>query len=441
MSATGMTDASGRVDNSVRQRTDESIGFLRTLIALGKQGEAAVQAHVAAALAEAGCVVEHLCYRPADVSVRDEFASSGAMDAEQRVSIVARLKGTGGGRSVIFFAHPDSEPLRNIESWTHEPFAGTIQNGRIHGWGVADDLAGVAGFVEAVRAVVGAGLRPRGDVILASTPSKRHARGVFHVLQSGFSADAAVYMHPAESGVGMREIKAVASGIVLFKVTVTGCLPNTNEPSHTAFAHRAVNPLDKALVLIGALRALDAERGLRVRHQVIEKAVGRATNLLVANLACGHESEHARLAPECSFGASLSFPPGERMIDVQAEITAALKASCEADPWLALHPPKIEWVSGVTGAELPENHPLYAIVAAAVTEVTGSEPFVNPLHTSSDIRVPMVQVGIPTVGLGPLGGNLTQNGCQDEWVDVADYIRSIQVAALVIADWCGVTDA
>lgn len=441
MSVTGSSEHCARVADAVRQRTDASIAFLRALIALGAEGEAAVQAHVAAALVEAGCVVEHLGYLPADVAVRDEFAASGAMDAEQRVSIVARFKGTGGGRSVIFFAHPDGEPLRDIGRWTHDPFAGTIENGRIYGWGVADDLAGVAGLVEAVRAVVSAGLKPRGDVILASTPSKRHARGVFHVLQSGFRADAAVYMHPAESGVGMREIKAVASGIVLFNVTVTGAPPDTNEPSHTAFAHLTVNPLEKALLLIGALRALDADRGLRVRHPVIEKAVGRATNLLVASLACGHDSEHTRVAARCTFAASLSFPPGERMVDVQAEITAAVKAACETDSWLTAHPPELAWISGVTGAEVPDTHPLYGIVAAAVTKVTGAEPFVNPLHTSSDIRVPMVQVGIPTVGLGPLGGDLTQNGCHDEWVDVADYTRSIEVAALVIADWCGIADA
>jgi acetylornithine deacetylase len=425
------------VHDTVHANAGSSIKFLSDLIGLTRHGEIEVQAAVASALQSMGCSVEHLAYQPSLVPVRDEFAAQSVIAPEERVSVVARLRGTGGGRSLIFFAHPDGEPVRDLSAWERDPFAGTIENGRIYGWGVADDLAGVAGFVEAVAAVARSGRRLAGDVILASTPSKRHARGVFHVLHSGYRADAAVYMHPAESGVGMREIKAVASGLLLFHIAVDGQPPDTREPGHTAFAHRAVNPLDKAMVLIAALQALSAERATRVRHEVIEHAVGQATNILVANLTCGVEGKNARIAPVCSFGASVCFPPGESIASVQGEIEAAIHTATGADPWLKDHPPRLTWLSGVTGAEVPESHALYQVVASAVTRATGHAPHINPLHTSSDIRVPMVQAGIPTVGLGPLGGDLSQNGKHDEWVDVADYLRSIEVAAQIIVDWCG----
>ena len=71
--------------------------------------------------------------------------------------------------------------------------------------------------------------------------------------------------------------------------------------------------------------------------------------------------------------------------------------------------------------------------------ITGQPQHVNPLHTSSDIRNPIVQSGIPCVGLGPLCGDLTQNGSRDEWVDVADYRRSVGVLAGAIALWCGLS--
>jgi acetylornithine deacetylase len=74
--------------------------------------------------------------------------------------------------------------------------------------------------------------------------------------------------------------------------------------------------------------------------------------------------------------------------------------------------------------------------------VTGEPPHVNPPHMSSDIRNSIVQAGIPTVGLdpllGPLGGDLTQNGLHDEWVDVEDYLRPARVAAAVVVGWCSV---
>ena len=88
------------------------------------------------------------------------------------------------------------------------------------------------------------------------------------------------------------------------------------------------------------------------------------------------------------------------------------------------------------GMELPVEHPIYQTVSNAIQTVTGEEPFVNPLHASSSIFNPYLFSGIPTVGYGPLSGDLTQNGDHDEWVDLSDYIRAIKVTAKVIIEWC-----
>jgi acetylornithine deacetylase len=417
---------------------DDPVTFLQTLIRAQPGGEAAVQQLVADAARALGCTVETVRYRPADVPMVAEFASAGAIDDSERESVVATFKGKGDGRSVIFFAHPDGEPVAGIETWQRDPFAGIVDNGRIHGWGVADDLSGVAVLIQGLQAVLAAGHAPAGDVILASTPSKRHARGVSALLHGGLHADAAVYLHPAESGVGMREIKAFASGLLEFRVTVEGSAPDTNEISHTAFAHTAVNPLDKLWLVHRALQALDARRAAAIRHPALEKAIGRSTNLLVSHMGAGSPDVFARIAPHATLAASLSFPPPETLAQVQAEIEGALRDAASGDAWLKDHPPLLEFVSGVTGAEVSIDDPLYRVVAQAILRVTGAAPHVNPLHTSSDIRNPIVQAGIPTVGLGPLGGDLTQNGRHDEWVDVEDYLRSVKVAAAIIEGWCGV---
>ena len=361
------------------------------------------------------------------------------MATEEREAILARLPGAGGGRSVIFFAHPDGEPFQPAHGWRHDPLAGTVAAGRIHGWGVADDLAGVATMVEAVRLLRAAGLRPKGDVILASTPSKRHARGVHALLHGGVAADAAVYLHPAESGVGMQEVKALAAGQLIFRVIIRGRLPATNEPGHAAFAHVAVNPVDKTMVVLAALQALDARRGARVRHPALEAAIGRSTNLLVGDIRSLGDGRASRVAPAVQLSCALAFPPGEALADVQAEVEAAIAEAATADPFLRETPPELVFLSGVTGAEVPLDHPLWQATSEAVTRGTGAAPHINPLHTSSDIRNPMVQSGIPCVGLGPLCGDLTQNGGRDEWVDEADYRRGVVVVALLIALWCDVT--
>ena len=423
-----------RVDQAAEAGGEAAVGFLRELIRLQAQGEDAVQAHVAQAFEAMGCVVEKRRYSPSAVVLRDEFASEAAMAAEQREAVLARFPGSGGGRSVIFFAHPDGEPFQVEHGWAHDPLAGEIDQGRIHGWGVADDLAGVATMVEALRAVLAAGVKPKGEVIMASTPSKRHARGVHALLHGGVAADAAVYLHPAESGIGMREVKALASGQLVFRIIVKGRLPATNEPGHAAFAHTAVNPIVTAQGVIAALRALDARRGARVHHPALDAAIGRSTNLLIGDFKTLGDGRAARVPPAVQLSCALAFPPGEKLADVQAEVEAALAEAKAADPALELD---VTFLSGVTGAEVPLDHPLWVETSAAVLRGTGTAPEINPLHTSSDIRNPMVQSGIPCVGLGPLCGDLTQNGGRDEWVDVADYRRGVAVVAALIAGWCG----
>ena len=400
--------------------------FLQNLIAAQKSGEGAVQHLVAGAARELGCRVETVRYRPSEVPMVGEFAAAEAINAGERESVVTTLSGSGGGRSVIFFAHPDSEPLAGLDRWQRDPFGGVVDNGRVHGWGVADDLSGVAIMVEGLRAALASGQRPKGDVVLASTPSKRHARGVSALLHGGLKADAAVYLHPAESGVGMREIKAFCLGELRFRITVTGRAPDTNEISHLAFVHRADNPVDRLADIHRRLLAFAERRAAARRHPLLEAAVGRSSNLLISYMGSGKPGVHTRVAREGVLEGAVSLLPGEALADVQRALAAELPEGA-----------RLAWVSGISGAEVPPDGPLYRTVADSIVGITGQSPEVNPLHTASDIRNPIVQAGIPTVGLGPLGGDLTQNGLHDEWVDVADYRRSVDVAAAIIARWCG----
>ncbi|WP_458097866.1 M20 family metallopeptidase [Roseomonas sp. WA12] len=425
-----------RIAAAAEAGQQESIDFLRALIRRNQDGEPAVQRYVAEVAEALGCAVQTVRYNPAEVPMVAEFAGTEAIATEARESVVARLHGTANGRSLILFAHPDSEPVACIEAWRHDPFAGVMEAGRLHGWGVADDLAGVAVMIEGLRILLASGLRPSGDIILASTPSKRHARGVSALLHGGLQADAAVYLHPAESGAGMGEIKAFAAGQLEFRIVVQGRPPDTGEPHQTGFAHLGSNPITSMFRIAEGLQVLDEQRGARVHHPALHGAVGRSTNLMLSQIAAGRPDALSRMPDRCTMGAALSFPPGETLAAVQAEIMAAVEAVSSRDPWLRDHPPEIIWDAGVSGAEVAVAHPLYKATAAAILAVTGKSPQVNPMHTSSDIRNPIVQKGIAAVGLGPLCGDLTQTGGTDEWVELADYLRFVRVAAALMATWC-----
>ena len=379
--------------------------------------------------------MEAFDYDPADVRVIGEFALDEARAPERRRAILGTLPGDPTLPSLLMFAHPDGEPIADTGRWQHDPFSGETEDGRVYGWGVADDLAGCAAAVEAIERVAGTGT-PLGHLHFASTPSKRYARGVAAVLHGGHSADAALYLHPAESGVGMREIKAVASGHIEFRIDVAGRAPNTTEPGHTAFSHLAENPIDKALIVRAALMDLAKERSSRVRHPLIEAEVGRATNIHVSQVKCGEMQRFGRIEDRCTLGCAASFPPCETMDQVKSEITEAVERASATDPWLRDNAPEITWITGVTGGEVPAEHPLFQTAAQSIRTVTGHAPHVNPMHTSSDIRNPIVEAGIPCVGLGCLGGDLSQNGRHDEWVDLVDFQRMVEVTTRVAINWC-----
>lgn len=415
---------------------ETALALLSALVAAQEEGEGAVRAVLADILRTEECLVEEIRYDPAEVPVADEFATASARADGERVTLVARLPGDPARRSLLLFAHPDSEPISGASGWRRDPFTLVEDGGRLHGWGVADDLAGLAagalGLIRAARA--GNGL---GEVIFVSAPSKRHARGIAAALHRGISADAALYLHPAESGAGLAEVKALSCGRLDFRIRVSGQPPRTSEPDHTAFAHLARNPLDNAILLHGALKALDAARGARVVHPALEAAAGRSTNILVSTLSCGDEGVSCRVASSAVLAGTVSFPPGEPMEAVIAEVEAALAEASAGDPWLSENPPRVEWLAGVSGAECPPENPFHRVVVDAVEALTGMRPSVNPLHTASDIRNPMVQKSIPTLGIGARCGDLAQNGHADEWVERQSYLAMVAVSAAIVVNWCG----
>jgi acetylornithine deacetylase len=425
-----------KIANYIDENHSKYISLIRELVKVSEKGEETLQQVIASKLSQLGCTVETLKLLPVELSPDKEFASEESIELTERVSIVGTYKGAGGGRSLMFFAHPDSEELKDLEKWRHEPFRAEVKNGKIYGWGVADDLLGVATMIGALDATHGTDSELKGDLFLCSTASKRNARGVTAVLNNGYKADAAIYLHPAESGEGLKEIKAFASGLLNFKIIVKGMQPKTTEPGHTVFSHKGVNPFEKTLKLIDALKEFDSKRGAKIRNPSLHEAVGRSTNLLISYLNYGDPKRLSRMTDTCEIGISISFPPEENMNELKKNIQSILEDVAMTDPWLRQNPPHIDWVFGTQGVETSINHPLYQVVNKMIEKVTGNVPRVNPLHTASDIRNPILFSGIPTVGFGSLAGDLAQTGRQDEWIDIKDYIKAITVCASIVREWC-----
>lgn len=65
---------------------------------------------------------------------------------ERRFNLVARLCGAAVGPPLGFTGHLDVVPLGSA-AWTHGPFAGEIDDGRLYGRGSSDMKAGIAAFI------------------------------------------------------------------------------------------------------------------------------------------------------------------------------------------------------------------------------------------------------------------------------------------------------
>jgi acetylornithine deacetylase/succinyl-diaminopimelate desuccinylase-like protein len=431
-------DLEARIRDQVEQRRAESLDLLDQLLRSSRAGEQAMQAIVAREFQAAGFQTDVF---EADLNqLRDhpEFSlvpELAALGTKGRPNVVARLDGDPPARSLFVFAHIDSY-LLDPAGWDADPYTVTLgPDGRAYGYGIADDRSGIAGMILAARALAGAGVRPRGTLTMASCLGKHlGAGGTLAVMDRGYGGDAAIYLHPAETGAGLTEYKGFSLGLVQFRVTVPGRRPAFREQHQTPAAHLGSNAIARAATIIAALTAWDAERGGRIDHPALEDVLGRSTNLNITRIDGGDDD---RKVPErCVFSGMVTFPPGETVAEVRESFERAVHASApEAN---SDHmPPTVEWLPLMAHpAANPADDELTTLFAACVEEVTGHLPAMWPAHTSSDIRYPMLYANAPTVGFGPRAGNI---GGPNEWLDIDDFLRAVTVLALLTARWCGTT--
>jgi acetylornithine deacetylase/succinyl-diaminopimelate desuccinylase-like protein len=94
----------------------------------------------------------------------------------ERANLVARIRGSGDGPSLLLLGHTDVV-LADAGEWSVPPFSGEVRDGEIWGRGALDMKSEVAANAVAIASLAREGFRPMGDLIFAATADEEVGDG------------------------------------------------------------------------------------------------------------------------------------------------------------------------------------------------------------------------------------------------------------------------
>jgi acetylornithine deacetylase len=403
---------------------DKSIAFLQQMIAIPSVtgDEARIQKFLADYMMKLGLKVDiwetdwealkkHPAYRPVDRGY------------EGRPNIVATLKGTGGGRSLLLNGHTDVIPVAG-GTWSDDPWSGRIKNGRIYGRGSADMKSGVASHIMAAECLKAAGAQPKGDLhINVVIDEEVSGHGTLDTVIRGYKADAGI--SGETSGLA---VQPACIGRIWFEIEIHG------KPAGIQKRYEGVSGIELGYKIMKAVADLEAKRVATVRHPLYPNALDTLPCIIGSFSAGGYPSAFPANA---LLKGSIGTVPGEDHEGVKQSLVQQIARAAEEDAWMKQHPPKVRFVGyDAEASEIPRNHPIVETVCRNYKEITGRDPEVSGRQGAADTRFLNQYANTPTVIFGP--GSTAVMHADDEYVSVDDYMTAIKVMALSICDWCGV---
>ncbi len=364
-----------------------------------------------------------------------------------RENAVGVLKGAGGGRSLIYNGHTDVVPPGDPANWrSGSPFSGRVDPDRVWGRGSTDMKGGVLAQAFAARALVEAGVRLRGDLILEAVVGEEvmdHECGVTATVERGYVADAAVVSEPS-SPPDPLAVVPVSPGLLWFSVTVPGKASHASMRAHTfraggLGAEVAVNAIDKGVDMYLALRRLEDEWGQTKRHPLFPPGhftihpgvvTGGPKGVLVPFF----------ISEFMTFEYCCWYHPDEDPEDVKREIEEHVQRAAQLDPWLREHPPVVEWKLNWPAFSVDPEHPICIAVgdahdvAAAGTRFAG-RPAVNGFAAVEDASF-LNLGGVTAISYGP--GDLRVAHADDEYILIDELVTACKTYAILALGWCEV---
>ena len=341
-----------------------------------------------------------------------------------------RQKGSGGGKSILLTGHIDVVPPGEVTHWLYSPFAGKQVQDRIYGRGAVDMKGGVAAMLVAAEVLHELRIPLSGDILFSTVVDEEiGGMGTLAMVDRGYHADAGILTEPTNN-----RISPVCHGILWGKIILNGI------GGHAELARRhwdTGGPVDAIGLTRFVLTGIDVinERWRtdpRKNHPLMELP----NQITVTQIKAGEHPSSA--AGRSEIIIDVQYLPHEKDIDgvggsVKREVEEHITRISQVDPWLAEHPPCIEWILDADCAEVTVDHPI--IGAFRDASKAASHPFeLWGIGAHTDMGIPTDLGKTPTVNFGP--GDPSQAHQPNESVSLTDLITTTKIIALTIAGWC-----
>jgi acetylornithine deacetylase len=364
--------------------------------------------------------------------LRDELAELGLHVQWQQVegerpNVLGTWEGSGDGPTLMFNGHLDTS-YSGLEPWLQgipgfQP-QGFERDGRIYGLGISNMKGALCCYVEAFRALQEAGIRLKGDLMIACVAGeiekaqqgdaqgaeyRGYAAGSRYLVSHGGVADFCILGEPTENKLVLAHF-----GALWVRLSTTGPF------IHTAFSEgrrdensivRMREVLDRVLEWLPSWEEEMSHDGVR----------GLAN---VGAIQGGFGWRASRTPHRTDLFLDLRVPPRVPMAEARRRALAfARSLGVEAEVYVS-----------APGSEIEASSPVVAAVGEAHLEVFGSAPESDVVRWFSDASV-LSRYGIPTLNYG------TSSGLPDaelgENLEIAGLVQTTEVYGKAAMRLCG----
>ncbi|KAA8670346.1 ArgE/DapE family deacylase [Clostridium sp. HV4-5-A1G] len=147
---------------------------------------------------------------------------------ENRAYLIAKLKGNGNKKSLVFSGHMDTVPPGDIP-WKYKPFEVQEINGRLYGRGASDMKGGLAALTMAMVEIAKEGIPLEGDLILAATAGEEvDSLGAKAVIQDDIlkNIGAMIIGEPSSNEIFISHKGALWLEVISYGKTAHGSMPD-----------------------------------------------------------------------------------------------------------------------------------------------------------------------------------------------------------------------